>query len=303
MTGQDAKQGGTLTAARHGWPTDHPTDMVRTLGDSEENGGDWGMLGELDASAWSEHLKAECVHGRLSTSLRDEVLRRTAAGLMSLRDLRMALLVGGEQECWSPVREAVMAHVAASEETVRQLLQLHVQLEMWPPLAFTDTPGAAQVRIGLPGDEISGPVRRGKTKQQARDRAMTSLLAYLAGASDPLGSSSLPSPRPAGPGRPGLGVDAFEALLAEDITAPVPRPVLLDDLLGRAERGQFQHRHMYHLLFTAAGPGWQLARTAMLDVVAQRSGYAAALLAMHAKARARSSPMTRPSTRGSGIDM
>ncbi|MGW1616638.1 SNF2-related protein [Streptomyces sp. NPDC002285] len=202
---------------------------------------------------------------------------------MSLRDLRMILLVAGDHESWAPVRDTVMTAVAANPETVRQLLQLHVQLEMWPPLAFTDTPGASQARVGLPGHEVTGPERRGQTKQQARDAAMTSLLAHLAGAPDPLDAASVPAPRTKRLGRAGLGVDTFEVLLAEDLAAPAPRPLLLDDLLGRAEHGQYQHRHMYALLFTTTGPGWRQARSAMLDVVAQRSGYAAALLAMHAK--------------------
>lgn len=275
----DLKQGGMLTTARHGWPTDERTDRTGTSVAAVPP----SPLSALDANAWSEHLKSTCVHDRLSRSVRDEVLRRTAAGLMSLRDLRMVLLVAGDHESWAPVRETVMTAVAANPETVRQLLQLHVQLEMWPPLAFTDTPGAAQARVGLPGHEVTGPERRGKIKQQARDAAMTSLLAHLAGAFDPLDASSVPAPRSKRLGRGGLGVDTFEVLLAEDITAPAPRPLLLEDLLGRAEHGQYQHRHMYALLFTAAGPGWQQARRAMLDVVAQRSGYAAALLAMRAK--------------------
>ncbi|MCX4597420.1 DEAD/DEAH box helicase [Streptomyces sp. NBC_01549] len=268
-----------MTTARHGWPTDERTDRTVTSVDVVPP----STLSTLDANAWSEHLKSACVHGRLSKSVRAEVVRRSTAGQMSLRDLRMVLLVADDYESWSPVREMVMTAVAANPETVRQVLQLHVQLEMWPPLAFTDTSGAAQARVGLPGHEVTGPERRGQTKQQARDAAMTSLLAYLAGATDPFDASSVPAPRPTRLGRGGLGVDTFEVLLAEDITAPAPRPVLLDDLLGRAEHGQYQHRHMYALLFTAAGPGWQQARRAMLDVVAQRSGYAAALLAMRAK--------------------
>lgn len=268
-----------MTTARHSWPTDERTDRTGTSGAAVPP----SPLSALDAGAWSEHLKTACVHDRLSQSVRTEVIRRTAAGLMSLRDLRMALLVVGDHASWAPVRETVMTAVAANAETVRQVLQLHVQLEMWPPLAFTDSSGAALARVGLPGHEVTGPERRGKTKQQARDAAMTSLLAHLAGAPDPLDVPSVPAPRSKRLGRGGLGVDTFEILLAEDITAPAPRPVLLQDLLGRAEHGQYQHRHMYALLFTAAGPGWEQARIAMLDVVAQRFGYAAALLAMHAK--------------------
>ncbi|MFI1701490.1 SNF2-related protein [Streptomyces bobili] len=268
-----------LATARHGWPTDEHTNRTGTSVAAAPP----SPLRALDANAWSEHLKSACVHDRLSRSVREEVLRRTAAGLMSLRDLRMVLLVAGDHEPWAPVRETVMTAAAANPETVRQLLQLHVQLEMWPPVAFNDAPGTAQAHVGLPGHEATGPERRGQTKQQARDAAMTSLLAHLAGAPDPHDASSVPAPRSKRLGRSGLGVDTFEVLLAEDITAPAPRPLLLEDLLGRAEHGQYQHRHMYALLFTAAGPGWQQARSAMLDVVAQRSGYAAALLAMHAK--------------------
>ncbi|WP_331726710.1 SNF2-related protein [Streptomyces sp. NBC_00280] len=268
-----------LTTARHGWPTDERTDRTGTSVAAVPP----STLSTLDANDWSEHLKSACVHGRLSRAVRAEVVRRTTAGLMSLRDLRMVLLVAGDEESWAPVREMVMTAVAANPETVRQVLQLHVQLEMWPPLAFTDTSGAAQARVGLPGHEVTGPERWGQTKQQARDAAMTSVLAYMAGATDPFDASSVPAPRHERLGRGGLGVDTFEFLLAEDITAPAPRPVLLQDLLGRAAHGQYQHRHMYALLFTAAGPGWQQARSAMLDVVAQRSGYAAALLAMRAK--------------------
>ncbi|MFE2715313.1 SNF2-related protein [Streptomyces mirabilis] len=268
-----------LTTARHGWPTDERTDRTGTSVEAVPP----STLSTLDANAWSEHLKSACVHGRLSKSVRAEVVRRTTAGLMSLRDLRMVLLVADDHESWSPVRKMVMTAVAANPETVRQVLQLHVQLEMWPALAFTDTSGAAQARVGLPGHEVTGPKRWGQTKQQARDAAMSSLLAYLAGATDPFDASSVLPPRHERLGRGGLGVDTFEVLLAEDITEPAPRPVLLEDLLGRAEHGQYHHRHMYALLFTAAGPGWPQARSAMLDVVAQRSGYAAALLAMRAK--------------------
>jgi len=203
---------------------------------------------------------------------------------MSLRDMRMVLLVADGDQAWSPVREAVMAAAAADAATVRNLLILHVQLEMWPPLAVVDTSDGAQTRIGQPGHEVTGPVRRGRTQQHAREAAQISLLAHLAGATDPFGAGGLPAPRSERTGRGGLGMDAFEALLDEDITVPAPRPLLLSDLLGRAERGQFQHRHMYELLFTAAGPGRHRARAAMLDVVAQRSGYAAALLAMRSKA-------------------
>ncbi|MFD5079596.1 hypothetical protein [Streptomyces sp. NPDC058371] len=169
---------------------------------------------------------------------------------MSLRDLRMVLLIAGEEESWSSVREMVMTAVAATP--AHQVLQLHVQLEMWPPLAFTDTSGAAQARVGLPGHEVTGPERWGPTKQQAPDAAMTSLLASLVGATDPFDASSVPPPCHERLGRGGLCVDTFEVLLAEDI-APSPRPLLLDDLLGRAESAQYQHRHMYALLFTASG--------------------------------------------------
>ncbi|MEU0343762.1 SNF2-related protein [Streptomyces bobili] len=268
-----------MTTARHGWPTDERTDRTGTSVEAVPP----STLSTLDANAWSEHLKSACVHGRLSRAVRAEVVRRTTAGMMSLRDLRMVLLVADDEESWSPVREMVMTAVAANPETVRQVLQLHVQLEMWPPLVFTDTSGAAQARVGLPGHEVTGPERWGQNKQQAHDAAMTSMLAYMASATDPFDASSVPPPRHERLGRGGLGVDTFEVLLAEDITAPAPRPLLLQDLLGRAEHGQYQHRHMYALLFTAAGPGWQQARSAMLDVVAQRSGYAAALLAMRAK--------------------
>ncbi|MGW1044368.1 SNF2-related protein [Streptomyces sp. NPDC002547] len=269
-----------LTTAHHGWPTDERTDRTGTSVEAVPP----STLSTLDTNAWSEHLKAACVHGQLSRSVRAEVLRRTADGQMSLRDMRMVLLVADGDQSWSPAREAVMAAAAAEPATVRNLLILHVQLEMWPPLAVVDTSDGAQARIGQPGHEVTGPTRCGRTRQHAREAAQISLLAHLAGATDPLGAPTPPVPRRERTGRGGLGMDAFEALLDEDIRLPAPRPLLLDDLLGRAERGQFQHRHMYELLFTAAGAGWHRARAAMLDVVAQRAGYAAALLAMRSKA-------------------
>ncbi|MEU9979537.1 hypothetical protein [Streptomyces sp. NPDC051014] len=269
-----------LTTARHGWPTNERTDPTGTSVEAVPP----STLSTLDANAWTEHLKTACVHGQLSRTVRAEVLRHTAAGQMSLRDMRIVLLVADGDQVWAPAREAVMAAAATDAATVRNLLILHVQLEMWPPLAVLDTPDGAQARIGQPGHEVTGPVRRGPNRQHAREAAQISLLAHLAGATDPFGAGGLPAPCRELTGRGGLGMDAFEALLDEDITLPVPRPLLLKDLLGRAERGQFQHRHMYELLFTASGPGWHRARTAMLDVVAQRSGYAAALLAMRSKA-------------------
>ncbi|MFJ5104406.1 DEAD/DEAH box helicase [Streptomyces sp. NPDC088554] len=260
-------------------------------------------LAGLEGHAWSEHLKSACVHGRLSRALGDETVRRTRAGLMSLRDLRMALLVAGDHGVWSPVRDAVMRELSRGAESVRGVLLLHCQLEMWPSPAFTDIAATdahdgaedtceARVGVGLPGYGITGPARRGTDRQSARDRAMTSLLARMAGVPDPLdGSAGRPAvPGPRAPGRPGLGVEAFEFLLDERITADAPGPTLLRELLTRAEHGQFQHRHMYALLFTTRGGGWQRARVAMLDVVAQRSGYAGSVLAMYAKELDRPGP-------------
>ena len=255
-----------------------------------------GPLAALDETAFSARLKDACVKDRRTTALRAEVLRRTAAGTMSLRDLRMVLLVAVNAEDWAPVREAAIARITRNPETARALVQLHTQLEMWPPAAFPETddtpavtpigPGAftARARIGLPGYEITGPARRGTSRQRARDKALTSLLALLSATADPLAhQTTIPHPRPAGLGGPGLGMDAFELLLEDRLTAPEPGPVLLQAILERAGRSQFQHRHMYALLFEAHGPGWEQARIAMLDTIAQISGYASALLGMRAK--------------------
>ncbi|MGC5342037.1 DEAD/DEAH box helicase [Streptomyces sp. DT171] len=298
-----------LTAQRHGRATigtpaaaPHPsTGGTATAAPTRRR-----PLSALDAGEWSDHLAAACVHGDLTGGLAAEAVRRTASGLMSLRDLRMVLLVADARDVWAPVREAALAHAARVPETARDVLQLHCQLEMWPPTGFTDTRDVSDgagtsfevvARAGLPGHEVTGPAHRGPTRQHARDRAATGLLARLAGATDPLAPTELPRPRATGDSVHGLGAEAFEVLLDERVCSDTPGPRLLDELLRRAEQGRFQHRHMYQLLFTAHGSGWHEARVAALDIVAQRSGFAESLLVMRAKELGVPGPVYEQSSR------
>lgn len=91
--------GGVLTAQRHGQTTTAVPAVRPSSGAGVTNGGDCG-LAALDATVWSSRLKDACVHGGLTADLGVEILRHTAADLMSLRDLRMVLLVADDGTDW-----------------------------------------------------------------------------------------------------------------------------------------------------------------------------------------------------------
>nr|WP_210608793.1 SNF2-related protein [Streptomyces rhizosphaericus] len=249
----------------------------------------------MGATRWSTVLKATVSAGDgPAAALAAVVTRQAQTGQLSLKDQRLVLLASGDHPGWQVVREAVWTHLAGHAESARDVLALHVQMEIWPPVAFDDirtrdTEGcgefAVRARVGLPGYEVNGPVRRGSSKKRAREQAAVSLLALMASVSDPLACApaAAPAPRAEYRGRPGLGVEAFQALLERRIAESEPGTCLAREVLERGVRRQLRGRDLDRLLFETAGAGWEDLRRVALDAAARVPGTAAAILGRRAE--------------------
>ncbi|MFI9723314.1 SNF2-related protein [Streptomyces sp. NPDC052396] len=240
----------------------------------------------LDAERWHATLKSACTRRTYPQALTAEVVRRAAEGRLSLRDLRLLLLVAPDH----PARQAAIDQVAANSEAAGQLLLLHAQLESWPPPVVTDAPkdGAPEHRAtaltGPPGRPVRGPDCRADSRKAARQGAQLALLCRLAGV----------TPRPAAPDttpartaralEPGLPGEEFEALLRQRATDGTgPGEELLEEILRRASASRLRHRDLELLLFHTDGPPWAAARAAALALVARMPPTAETLLTWHAE--------------------
>lgn len=144
-------------------------------------------LGALDADQWHEALKELAGSATDDTAMARDALRRSRAGLLSVRDMRLVLLATPRTPAWTPARQAVMDTLVDHPETARQVLTAHTQVEVWPPLRFeeTDTALDDQVTvaavIGPAESKVTGPAQSAPTSRQAKDRAALALLARIAG--------------------------------------------------------------------------------------------------------------------------
>ncbi|MFI1189737.1 SNF2-related protein [Streptomyces californicus] len=244
----------------------------------------------LDAGAWHEALKQLAGSATDDHAMARDAARRSRAGLLTVRDMRLVLLTTPGTPAWVPARQAVMDRLVRNPETARQVLATHTQVEVWPPPRFEGTDTAvgddqftAAAVIGPAESQVTGPAQSAPTSREAKDRAALALLASLAGV-------TLPGQDPTAPGEaerlalPGMPSEAFEQRLRHGIEAGQgPDPELEIEALKRARAGRLRHRELYLVLLQARGRAWAAVREAALQRAAAWPPAPAQLLHWHAE--------------------
>ncbi|WP_052412516.1 DEAD/DEAH box helicase [Streptomyces mutabilis] len=249
-------------------------------------------VGALDAGQWHEALKQLAGSDTDDTAMARDALRRNRAGLLTVRDMRLVLLVTPDTPAWVLARQSVMDYLVHNPETARQVLATHTQVEVWPPPRFEETDtaldgGQAQVTvaavIGPAESQVTGPAQSAHTSRDAKDRAALALLARLAGV-------TLPGQDPAALGEaerpvlPGMPSEVFEQRLRRDVEAGRgPGAEMEIEALKRARAGRLRHRELYLLLLEARSPAWAAVREAALQRAAAMPPAPARLLHWHAE--------------------
>ncbi|MEU2358832.1 DEAD/DEAH box helicase [Streptomyces misionensis] len=245
----------------------------------------------LDAGQWHEALKELAGSGTGGTAMARDALRRSRAGLLSVRDMRLVLLATPDTPAWVPARQAVMDALVDHPETAREVLTTHTQVEVWPAPRFEEIDAAlggdqAKVTvaavIGPAEAQVTGPAQSAPTDRQAKERAALALLARLAGV-------TLPGQDPAvGEAErlvmPGMPSEVFAQRLRQAIEAGRgPGAELEAEALHRARAGRLRHRELYLLLLEARSPAWASVREAALQRAAAMPPAPAQLLQWHAE--------------------
>ncbi|MFJ2217865.1 SNF2-related protein [Streptomyces sp. NPDC101062] len=249
-------------------------------------------VSELDAEQWHEALKRLAGADTDDTAMAHDAVRRSRAGLLTVRDMRLVLLATGDVPGWAPARQAVIDVLARKPETARQVLATHTQVEVWPPPRFEETTAVqdgteVQVTVaavvGLAESQVTGPARSGPTGREAKDRAALALLARLSG-------SALPGAEPDSDGEParlvlpGMPTEVFEQRLRRAVeSGHGPGVELEEEALRRARAGRLRHRDMYLLLLATRGQAWTGVREAALQRAVAMPPAPARLLYWHAE--------------------
>ncbi|MET7981676.1 MULTISPECIES: hypothetical protein [unclassified Streptomyces] len=103
----------------------------------------------LDGEEWHQALRDLAGSASYDAALARDAVRRCQAGLLSVSDVRLLLLVTGTAPGWASVRRAVIEVLAQDLETARQVLVAHTQAEVWPPPRFEEP---ARPQGGAAGD-------------------------------------------------------------------------------------------------------------------------------------------------------
>ncbi|MEV7471902.1 DEAD/DEAH box helicase [Streptomyces kronopolitis] len=246
----------------------------------------------LDAEQWYEALKEFAGSDTDGVELARDAVRRSRAGLLTVRDMRLVLLATGEGPVWAAARQAVMEVLAGDPEKARQVLATHTQVEVWPPPRFEEA-GPAQggaeagftiaAVVGPTEAQVTGPARSAPTSREAKGSAALALLARLCG-------TALPDVEPAGSAAserlvlPGMPTEVFERHLRREAEAERgPGAELEREALRRAHAGRLRHRDLYLLLLAARGVAWTAVREAALQRAAAMPPAPARLLHWHAE--------------------
>ncbi|MER5402782.1 DEAD/DEAH box helicase [Streptomyces sp. NPDC002599] len=244
----------------------------------------------LDTEEWHQALKDLAGSASYDAALARDAVRRCQAGLLSVSDVRLLLLVTGTAPGWAPVRRAVIEVLAQDPETARQVLVAHTQTEVWPPPRFEEPAqgGAAgdvtlTAVIGPAGHHVTGPARRARTSRDAKNQAALALLARLAGV-------PMPGEEPADGHEaerlvlPGMPSEVFQHRLSTALKAGEnPEAELEEEALLRARTGRLRHRDMHALILATPGPAWTRMRSAALERAAALPPTPATLLHWHAE--------------------
>lgn len=258
------------------------TGMPTTLEDLD--------VGSLDAGQWHEALKQLAGSDTDDIAMARDALRRSRAGLLSVRDMRLVLLTTPDVPAWTPARQAVMEYLVHNLKSARQVLTAHTQVEVWPPPRFEETDttiGDGQFTvaavIGPAETQVTGPAQSAPTSREAKDRAALALLARLAGV-------ALPGEDPAVTGEPhrlvlpGMPSEVFEQRLRRNVEdGRSPDAELNLEALKRARAGRLRHRELYLLIFEARNRAWAAVREVALQRAAAMPPAPARLLHWHAE--------------------
>ncbi|MFE3559482.1 SNF2-related protein [Streptomyces sp. NPDC059193] len=142
-----------------------------------------------------------------------ETGRRLAHGRLEVRDLRLLLLEMPDTEVWAALRRAVLAAVTANLALAPSIISMHAQVHRLPAATVREGQDAgvepyfvAQAALVVGGRKVTGTVQRARTRKGARQQAMTTLVAALAGLTEPLTDHAAPTwdwePAPADPPQP-----------------------------------------------------------------------------------------------------
>lgn len=137
-------------------------------------------LARAGQPSWDDRLRRACIRGDAgSEAVAGGAHRLAAADLLSPRAQRLVLLVSGDQDCWRPVRTAVLERLAGSPEAAVGLLRGYAQAEVWPQEVMVQSrqaPGSgvhrAVARIG-PADGLLGGNLRTITDMQTQTAEFT----------------------------------------------------------------------------------------------------------------------------------
>ncbi|MEU9848772.1 DEAD/DEAH box helicase [Streptomyces sp. NPDC047985] len=214
-----------------------------------------------------------------------EAVRRLGDGQPHVPDLRLLLLEAPATDVWARARRAALGAVASAPALAPRVISLHAQLLRLPSATVREghEPGSgpafvAQAAFPSDGPEVAGSVQRAHTRKGARQQAMASLVAALAGLEDPFAAHAGTWPRPTGTvpprapaSRPGPalhGVHGPVPVLAEyaqagHITRPefhvtAHSPGRFTATVTTTHRGR-------RLTGTGTGPGHEAARAGAAD--------------------------------------
>ncbi|WP_406003898.1 SNF2-related protein [Streptomyces sp. NBC_00829] len=122
-----------------------------------------------------------------------EAARWLAHSRLEVPDLRVLLLEALGAEVWETVRGAALSTVTASPELAPSIISMHAQVLRLPAATVREDQDAgsqdgflAQASLALDGRQVSGSIQRSRTRKGARQQAMTTLIAAIAGLPDPL---------------------------------------------------------------------------------------------------------------------
>ncbi|GGS28993.1 hypothetical protein GCM10010269_79690 [Streptomyces humidus] len=145
-----------------------------------------------------------------------EAARRLTQGRVEVSDLRVLLLETPGSEVWAAVRRAALTTVTASPELAPSIISMHAQLLRLPAATVREGQDAgsqdgfhAQATLTVDDQQISGSIQRSRTRKGARQQAMTTLIAAIAGLPDPLADRA---------------VKAWGASVGPAVPPPAPTP-------------------------------------------------------------------------------
>ncbi|WP_435859944.1 SNF2-related protein [Streptomyces narbonensis] len=200
----------------------------------------------MDADTFRSTLHRVVAQRTPAAAVATEAARRIAQGHLDVAALRTVLFETGGADIWAPARHAALTAIAASPALAPSVISMHAQLLRTPAATVREGQGddgqpffVAQAAFAPAGRDITGSVQQARTRKGARQRAMASLIAALAGLPDPLADRAVPgwnwdtpaaqppAPAPAGAANPVSALNEFHQaghITRPDYRLPTPTP-------------------------------------------------------------------------------